>query len=122
MVTMPDIKTALLAEEQQAQWDTNNLVKALEEANHKHEELANKRRESQDAQATRKKCEVEQREADVKVRGKLLANAVVAEVWCRVMRQADKARLAVSRIITASILHFKEHTTYCLRLSTATST
>ena len=28
--------------------------------------------------------------------------------------------LSVSRIITASILHFKEHTTYCLRLSTAT--
>ena len=27
---------------------------------------------------------------------------------------------ALSRIITASILHFKEHTTYCLRLSTAT--
>ena len=26
----------------------------------------------------------------------------------------------LSRIITASILHFKEHTTYCLRLSTAT--
>ena len=26
----------------------------------------------------------------------------------------------VSCIITASILHFKEHTTYCLRLSTAT--
>ena len=29
---------------------------------------------------------------------------------------------AVSCIITASILHFKEHTTYCLRLSTATGT
>ena len=29
---------------------------------------------------------------------------------------------ALSRIITASILHFKEHTTYCLRLSTATGT
>ena len=28
----------------------------------------------------------------------------------------------LSRIITASILHFKEHTTYCLRLSTATGT
>ena len=28
----------------------------------------------------------------------------------------------VSRIITASILHFKVHTTYCLRLLTATST
>ena len=27
----------------------------------------------------------------------------------------------VSRIITASILHFKEHTTYCLRLLMATS-
>ena len=26
----------------------------------------------------------------------------------------------ISRIIMASILHFKEHTTYCLRLSTAT--
>ena len=29
---------------------------------------------------------------------------------------------ALSRITTASILHFKEHTTYCLRLSTATGT
>ena len=27
---------------------------------------------------------------------------------------------SLSRIITASILHFKEHTTYCFRLSTAT--
>ena len=27
---------------------------------------------------------------------------------------------AVSRIITASSLHFKEHTTYCFRLSMAT--
>ena len=30
--------------------------------------------------------------------------------------------VAVSHIITASILHFKVHTTYCLRLLTATST
>ena len=40
---------------------------------------------------------------------------------------SDDAPLAsesgtVSRIITASILHFKEHSTYCLRLSMATST
>ena len=33
-----------------------------------------------------------------------------------VRRQAH----ALSRIITASILHFKVHTTYCLRLLTAT--
>ena len=32
------------------------------------------------------------------------------------------SHLALSHIITASILHFKEHTTYCCRLSTATST
>ena len=42
--TMPDIKMTLLAEEQQAQWDADDLVKVLEEANCKREELANKRR------------------------------------------------------------------------------
>ena len=42
-VTVPDIEVTLLAEEQQAQRDTDDLVKALEEANRKREELANKR-------------------------------------------------------------------------------
>ena len=65
-VTTPNIETTLLTEEQQAQWDTNDLVKVLKEANRKLEELANKRR---DMQATREKHEVEQREADAKVRG-----------------------------------------------------
>ena len=32
------------------------------------------------------------------------------------------AQWALSHIITASILHFKVHTTYCIRLSTTTST
>ena len=41
-VTAPDIKATLLAEEQQAQRDVDDLVKALEEAKHKHEDLANK--------------------------------------------------------------------------------
>ena len=35
---------------------------------------------------------------DAKVRGKLLANAVVAEVRRRFMRQADKARLAAEKL------------------------
>ena len=85
----------LLAEEQQAQQDTDDLVKALEEANYKCEELVNKRR---DAQATWEKREVEQHKMDVKVRGKLLANAAVAEVWRWVVRQADKVRLAAERL------------------------
>ena len=44
------------------------------------------------------KHEVEQCEADVKVRGKLLANAAVAEVRRRFMRKADKARLAAEKL------------------------
>ena len=44
------------------------------------------------------KCEAEQCKADAKVRGKLLANAAVAEVRCRVMRKADKARLAAEKL------------------------
>ena len=91
-VTAPDIEATLLAEEQQVQRDTDDLVKALEEANRKREDLANKRR---DVQVAREKHEVEQREADVKVRGKLLANAAVAEVRRRFLRQVEKARMAV---------------------------
>ena len=41
-VTAPDIEAMLLAEEQQVQWDTDDLVKALEDANRKWEELVNK--------------------------------------------------------------------------------
>ena len=52
-------------------------------ANCKREDLANKRL---DVQATQEKCEAEQCEVDTKVRGKLLANAAVAEVWCQVVR------------------------------------
>ena len=44
------------------------------------------------------KHEVDQHEADVKVRGKLLANAVVAEVRRRFMCQVDKARLAAEKL------------------------
>ena len=71
----------MLAEEQQAQRDADDLVRALEEAKRKREDLANKRR---DAQVTWEKREAEQHEADAKVRGKLLANAAVAEVRRRV--------------------------------------
>ena len=88
--TAPDIEAMLLAEEQQVQWDAEDLVKALKEANHKHEDLVKKR---WDAQVAREK-----READAMVRGKLLANAAVAEVWRRFMRQADKARLAAEKL------------------------
>ena len=82
-VTAPNIEESLLTEEQQAQRDTDSLVKALEEANRKRVVLANKRR---DTQVAREKREAEQREADVKVRGKLLANAAVAEVRRRFLR------------------------------------
>ena len=40
-VTAPDIEATLLTEEQQAQWDADDLVKALEEAKRKREDLAN---------------------------------------------------------------------------------
>ena len=95
VTTAPDIEATLLAEEQQVQQDAEDLVKALEKANRKHEDLAKKRR---DAQVAREKHEAEQHEADAKVRGKLLANAVVAEVRCRFVYQADKARLAAEKL------------------------
>ena len=94
-VTAPDIKESLLAEEQQAQRDADSLMKALEEANRKRIVLANKQR---DMQVTQEKHEAEQRKVDAKVRGKLLTNAVVAEVWCRFLCQADKARLVVEKL------------------------
>ena len=62
-VTAPDIEATLLAEEQQAQRDVDDLVKALEEAKCKRKDLANKRR---DAQVAREKREAEKREADVR--------------------------------------------------------
>ena len=93
--TAPNIEATLLAEEQQVQRDAEDLVKALEEANCKCEDLAKKQR---DAQVAREKREAEQCEADAKVRGKLLANAAVAEVRRRFMRQVDKARLAAEKL------------------------
>ena len=93
--TAPDIAATLLAEEQQVQRDTEDLVKALEEANRKREDLAKKRR---DAQVAWEKREAEQREAELKVRGKLLANAAVAEVWRQFVHQVDKVRLAVEKL------------------------
>ena len=42
-VTVPDVKTDLLAEEEQMQRDADTLVKALEDANCKRKELAKKR-------------------------------------------------------------------------------
>ena len=94
-VTVPDIEATLLAEEQQAQQDADNLMKALEEAKCKRKDLANKRR---DAQVAREKREADQREADAKVRGKLLANAVVAEVRRRFLHQVEKARMAAEKL------------------------
>ena len=93
--TAPNIEVTLLAEEQQVQQDADDLMKALEEANRKHKDLV---RKQQDTQVAREKREAEQREADMKVRGKLLANAAVAEVQCQFMRQADKVRLAVEKL------------------------
>ena len=94
-ITAPDIEETLLAKEQQVQRDTDDLMKALEEANRKREDLTKKRR---DAQVAREKHEADQREADAKVRGKLLANAVVAEVQHWFMHQADKAQLAAEKL------------------------
>ena len=34
----------------------------------------------------------------MRVRGRLLANAAVAEVWCQYMRQAGKARLVAEKL------------------------
>ena len=96
-VTTPNIETALLTEEEQAQWDTDALVKALEEANRKRDELVNKRHNTQAAQEKRK---ADQCKADVKVRGRLLVNAAVAEVRCQYMCQANKARLAAEKLQT----------------------
>ena len=76
-ITTPNIEATLLTEEQQVQCDADDLMKALEEANRKCEDLAKKQ---WDAQVMREKHEVDRHEADVKVRGKLLTNAVVAEV------------------------------------------
>ena len=73
-ITAPNIETALITKEEQAQWDTDALVKALEEANCRHDELVVKHR---DTQAAWEKCKVEQREVDTKVRGRLLADAKV---------------------------------------------
>ena len=42
VTTAPNIKATLLAEEQQVQWDVEDLVKALKEANHKCKDLAKK--------------------------------------------------------------------------------
>ena len=93
--TAPNIEVTLLAEEQQVQQNADDLVKALKEANRKHKDLVRKR---QDTQVAREKREAEQREADVKVRGKLLANAAVAEVQCQFVHQADKVRLVVEKL------------------------
>ena len=93
--TAPDIEATLLAEEQQVQRDVEDLMKALEEANRKHEDLAKKWR---DAQVVQEKREAEQHEVDAKVRGKLLANAAVAEVQRWFVRQADKARLVAEKL------------------------
>ena len=95
VITAPDDKTVLLAEEEQAQQDADALVQVLKEANCKHNKLATKQC---DVQATQEKCKVDQCEADVKVRGRLLANVAVAEVWRWYACQANKARLAAEKL------------------------
>ena len=47
VTTAPNIEAMLLTEEQQVQRDTEDLMKALKEANRKHEDLAKKRRDAQ---------------------------------------------------------------------------
>ena len=93
--TAPSIEATLLAKEQQVQRDMEDLVKALEEANRKREVLAKKR---WDVQVAREKHEAEQREADAKVRGKLLTNAAVAEVRRQFVHQVNKVRLAAEKL------------------------
>ena len=102
---LPDVEMALLAEEEQAQrdanalvkaqWDANALVKALKEANRKCNELANK---CCDAHTAREKCKVDQHKADMKVRGRLLANAAMAEVQRQYVCQVKKARLVAEKL------------------------
>ena len=53
----PNVKQLLLTEEEQAQWDTNNFRQALEDANHKCDELVGKQCE---AQAAWEKCKADQ--------------------------------------------------------------
>ena len=97
-ITTPDIEATLLAKEQQAQRDADDdLVKVLEEVNCKCEDFANQR---WDMQAAGEKGEVDQCEVDTKVGGKLLANAVVADVWRWIMHQAEKARLVAEKLQT----------------------
>ena len=94
-ITAPDIEATLLTEEQQVQRDADDLMKALKEANRKCKDLTKKR---WDVQVTREKREVDQCEADTMVRGRLLTNAVVAEVWCQFLHQADKAQLVAEKL------------------------
>ena len=94
-VTIPDVETALLSEEEQAQQDTDILVKALKEANCMCKELANKRH---NAQATQEKHEADQHEVDAKVRGRLLTNAAMAEMQCQYVCQANKVRLVAEKL------------------------
>ena len=80
------------------QRDANDLAKVVEDTNRKCEELTNKRR---DTQAAWEKHEAEQYNADAKVRGKLLANAVVAEVRRQFVRKADKAQYGTGGVAVA---------------------
>ena len=94
-VTVPDNEVVLLTAEEQAQRDADTLVQVLKEANRKCDKLATKRC---DAQTAWEKCEADQCKADVKVRGRLLANAAVAEVRHRYVHQVNKARLVAEKL------------------------
>lgn len=90
-----DVKQLLLTEEEQAQQDADNFRQAFEDANHKCEELAGKQHEAQAAQEKRK---ADQHEVDVKVRGHMLVDAAVAEVWRQATCQVEKTRKAMEKL------------------------
>ena len=94
-IVAPDDKKLLLAEEEQAQREANDLRQALEDMQCKHNGLVVK---CHKAQATQEKHKVAQHEVDTKVRGHMLANAAMAEVWQQAMCQAEKARKAAEKL------------------------
>ena len=94
-IVVPDNERLLLAEEEQAQQDTNDLRQALEDTTCKCDELMVK---CCKAQAALEKHKVAQCEVDVKVRGRLLVNAAMAEVQRWAMHQAEKVRKAAEKL------------------------
>ena len=75
--------------------DTDDLRQVLEDANCKHNKLVVK---SLEAQTTQEKRKAAQHEADMKVRGCMLEDAAVAEVWQWAACQVEKARKAAEKL------------------------